>query len=478
MSKQTTLNLDPKTALIVSQSNNLVEANYSPEFTARAHKTARLILSLISPDDKDLRHYTVRISALKQYLGMNSDTKWGGFHKEIREIAERLSRDFIEVENPNGDYIKAKFLSGYKVSKHSGLITFEISALLKPHLLELKKNYTSYLLTYIPKLRSSYSIRMYELLYQYKKIGKRYFEVDDLQKKVGSNYQKKYNNFKRKVILQAQKDLKEHTDIAFAFDEKKKGRKIVGIEFIIFGNKPNHASKQQLSFLDDIVDAPKDEVTPALPETLVQEMNALGISEQNIAKYLAMGFEIIKDEKQKKNAIKRCEILPNYYLEKLELTKHSTSRENAAGFFIKALREDWTYSKTLQKANTQKGARERKAAENKLKQLENKIIKLNQNREKIKQPIITELLADDSILQQAYQEVEKGLGSFIKKHYAEQLKLPPLQQYQTLPIIASGIDIYLMKHHPERFKRVGEIETALLPLQNEIKRIKKRYPSL
>jgi len=44
---------------IVTQSNNLVEANYSPELTAQAHKTARFLLSLISPNDKDLRTYTV-----------------------------------------------------------------------------------------------------------------------------------------------------------------------------------------------------------------------------------------------------------------------------------------------------------------------------------------------------------------------------------------------------------------------------------
>ncbi len=52
---------------VVVQSNELIEASYSPELTTRAHKVARLILSLISPDDKDLKLYTVQSARSKTF---------------------------------------------------------------------------------------------------------------------------------------------------------------------------------------------------------------------------------------------------------------------------------------------------------------------------------------------------------------------------------------------------------------------------
>jgi len=48
---------------------------------------------------------------------------------------------------------------------------------------------------------------------------------------------KYYGNIKDKIILKAQKELKEKTDIAFEFIEIKEGRKrVVGIIFVIFKN--------------------------------------------------------------------------------------------------------------------------------------------------------------------------------------------------------------------------------------------------
>ena len=277
--------IENQNRFIVTQSNDLVEANYPPDLTARAHKIARLVLSLIRPDDKDVRKYTVSLSAVRQYLGMNANTRWGAFYDRLKETSEKLNSKPIEIKEANGKYLVAQFLSGYRIDTEEGTVTFEISGLLKPHLLELKKNYTSYLLTHIPKLRSSYSIRLYELLHQYRKIGKRNFELEDLQKKVGSNYSA-YADCKRYVIQQAQGDLKKHTDLAFTFTETKTGRKVTGINFIIFGNKPQEANPNQLSFLEDAIEEEGQKQTPAFSETIVKTLNALGVSEQNISKYL------------------------------------------------------------------------------------------------------------------------------------------------------------------------------------------------
>jgi Protein involved in initiation of plasmid replication len=453
---------------VVTQSNSLIEAEYSTELTARAHKTARLILSLISPDDKNLRLYTIRLDALKKYLGIAPNTRWGSFYKELDSIANKLNKKPIRIPNSEGGYIRAMFLSGYEIRPKTGTVTFEISSLLKPHLLELKKNYTSYLLTYIPKLRSSYSIRLYELLHQYRRIGKRYFELEDIQKKVGSNYPK-YSNFKIKVLKRAQKELKALTDLSFVFHEKKEGRKVKGIEFIIFGNKPKSKQSQQLSFIEDAIEKDGKQEKPAFAETIVKAMNELGISEQNIVKYLAMGFDIINGgEKEKEAVINRIQTLENYYLEKLELTKHSGNRENAAGFFIKALKEDWTSSKALQKGKATSAMQKRKAVQDKLKKMTAKVDRLTQQKRDMQVPIIAELLADDTVLETAYNAVMEGMNSFLKRSLSDVLHLPIREQYEKTMRISSGMRIYLLEHYPERFEEANAIDQQIEKVQKEI----------
>ena len=181
---------------VVVQSNDLIEALYSPALTARAHKVARLIFSLISPEDKDLKLYSITIDAMKRYLGYKSDVTWGRFQDDLRDIADRLNKEPIVIKTTE-NIITAYLIAAYAIDYKKGIVTFEIPLLLKPFLLELKKNFTMYPLLYIPKLKSSYSIRLYELLYQYKTIGHRTFDLEDLQKKVGSEYEL-YGDFKRK----------------------------------------------------------------------------------------------------------------------------------------------------------------------------------------------------------------------------------------------------------------------------------------
>jgi len=85
------------------------------------------------------------------------------------------------------------------------------------------------------KLRSIYSIRIYELLKQYQSIGKRTITIESLRKMLGiePDEYKTYNNLKRKVIMVAHKEVNEKTDICFDYKEIKLSRKVNEIEFIV-----------------------------------------------------------------------------------------------------------------------------------------------------------------------------------------------------------------------------------------------------
>lgn len=456
---------------VVTQSNQLVEANYSSNLTTLSHKVAKLILGFIHPEkeQKELS-ITIEISKLKQYLGWSPTTKWNRFYSDLKDISKRLNKEPIEIALDDNKVLVAYFLSSYILDVKKGEVTFDISPKLIPHLVQLKKNFTSYQLKYIPALSSSYAIRMYELFYQYLKIGKRKFTLEDFVKKVGAPPKYKYNDLKKRVLIPAQKQLRENTNIAFIFNEHKAGRKIVGLEFIIYGNTPSKNSKQiELDFLTDVLE--EDSEPPIFSENIIEAMTKLGIKEQTIAKYLALGFDIIEEPKREK-AKKRFKNLEDYYLEKLELTKLSSSTNNAAGFLVKALKEDWQNSKTAKTVKAQDTLNKRKETKEQHEKISMQINKLKAQREAIKSPIIENLLLDDVILKTAYDSAIAGLGDFMKKHYMEILNLPINEQREKGMAISSGMNAYLMKTYPEKFENVIKLEDEIKEANQKLKRIK------
>ena len=124
----------------------------------------------------------------------------------------------------------------------SGTISFKIDPEFKPLVVNLSKNFTQYYLQNIAKLKSAFSIRIYEILKQWETIGNKKFSISAIRflLKIDDKKYKLYGHFKSKVLLVAQKELEEKTDIKFDFEEIKTGRRITDIHFFI---KPNHQNK-------------------------------------------------------------------------------------------------------------------------------------------------------------------------------------------------------------------------------------------
>lgn len=110
--------------------------------------------------------------------------------------------------------------------------------LLKPFLLELSNKFTSYRLANVVKLKSTYAIRIYELLKQYEDLKERTISLENLRYYLDAmDVYPNYANFKQRVLKPSQKELNQKTDISFEFEEIKLGRKVQKIRFIIGSQK-------------------------------------------------------------------------------------------------------------------------------------------------------------------------------------------------------------------------------------------------
>lgn len=393
--------------LIVTQSNPLIEAIYprlshnaqeiEPKMTTQAHKASRLIVSLINPNDGDLRLYKVEIDTLKSYLGYKKDFPNGRFYQDLRDIATRLNKQPIEIRPEPKRILTAYFLSSFEINFKTGEVIFEISGQLKPFLMQLKNNFTSFDLQNIPRLSSGYSIRLYELLCQYKPLGKRIFDdLDRLQKMLGSSYDK-YSHFKARVLESTKADIAKNTNIKFEYEEVKTGKKVTKLIFHIYDNTPeNTEDTPQLTLNLESIDL----------NPLVAILQEVGLREKDAEKYAAQGFDIVKNTAQKAAVQARHANIADYYIEKIALAKASkTSTDNLAGFVVKALQEDWQKKTETPPPSVSKPETAQKKAQNQIKQLETQIRQLEKQYADTLAPIYATLAADEKLFEKSYQNV-------------------------------------------------------------------------
>ncbi|EDP74803.1 replication initiation protein [Hydrogenivirga sp. 128-5-R1-1] len=227
MKKETTivLNLDNK----VTKSNKLIEAKY--RLTLNEVRLILAYISLISPVDNGFPVARIKVKDLKGILELNGESMYEALSRTLEKLRSRVIK--IQKLEENG-FIITGWIDRAEYNGRKGELEIVLSKDLEPYLLHLRKNFTTYQLRYVLRLRSVYAIRIYELLKQYEKVGKRVFKIDELKELLGAEDKYRlYGHFKNKVLLKAQRELEEKTDISFSFREIKQGKKVVAVELII-----------------------------------------------------------------------------------------------------------------------------------------------------------------------------------------------------------------------------------------------------
>lgn len=124
--------------------------------------------------------------------------------------------------------------------------------------------FTKYLLSNTIKFKSVYSVRLYELLTQWKKAEAYkmpFFDLLRLRGQLGiedHEYTRMYD-FKKYVLDKAVKEINTHSDIRVSYEQKKNGREIVGFRFKLHQKQTtneikelNMTDKQRLAFANKL----------------------------------------------------------------------------------------------------------------------------------------------------------------------------------------------------------------------------------
>jgi hypothetical protein len=140
-------------------------------------------------------------------------------------------------------FIMCNWISGGHYVENAGEVRFMIYPKLRPYLLEAQKKFLKYKLENILPLKSSYSIRMYEILKDWLELNARYSnkseKIISLKEfmeilEVPRSY--RFNNIKVQILEKSKVELSENTDIIFEYEEIKTGRKVTHLKFYILPN--------------------------------------------------------------------------------------------------------------------------------------------------------------------------------------------------------------------------------------------------
>lgn len=181
-------------------------------------------------------------------------------------------------------YIVPFSMASYEsLSGNESRITIHLNGACKKLFLELANGYTKTDLQAIVNLKSTYSIRIYELMSQYLRAGEWIVSITDLRNYLDLG--KKYNNFSQfetKILKYSQNELREHCDLYFEWEILgREVRKITVLKFYI-----RSVSKQEKIELKDEIHLTQDHVSNLSPAQIAEVFHRVSqkynLSEQQV----------------------------------------------------------------------------------------------------------------------------------------------------------------------------------------------------
>ena len=288
---------------LIVKDNKLIEAKYS--LSTLQQKVLLQAIAKIEPTDtKHIYQFSIMDFAESVYL-KGSKT----IYNQMATICDQLTdlRKFY-IKKEDGGIAYINWVASAEYIPKEAVVEVEFSQKLMPYLIELKEQFTTYYLA---------------------KLGRRKIELENLRQLVGTTEIDQngeiikedyplYANFKSRVILPAQKELRQKTDICFTFKEQKQGRKVISIEFEILENTKNKKKIQ------NAIDYEQISLMILQLQEEFKRKTKVDIKYETLDK-------LVKDKGYEK--VKK-------YIDNWEKFKHQTIK-NVLGFFIVAVVQEY-----------------------------------------------------------------------------------------------------------------------------------------
>ncbi|MGE6409740.1 replication initiation protein RepM, partial [Psychrobacter sp. NPDC078761] len=170
-----------------------------------------------------------------EHFGVNKETAY----TVMKDASKGLFDRYVTYHDKNPKTGKdrsfhCRWVDKIGYEKDTGIVYLRFTHDVVPLITRLEQQFTSYDIEQISSLNSAYAIRLYELLIQWRSVGKTpLFDLQQFRQQLGVEpvQYKTMSNFKKYVLDFAVQQVNEHTDITVKYDQHKQGRVITGFTF-------------------------------------------------------------------------------------------------------------------------------------------------------------------------------------------------------------------------------------------------------
>jgi len=258
--------------------------------------------------------YTIPV---KYFLKDENDDNY----KEIKKALQTLQKKIITYEDESL-WASLNIIANPKIKKYSDTVTFTVDGLINNALLNFSKGYRKYELKTAMQFDSTYAMRFYEILSGQK--SPICYGIDKLKEMF--QIQEKYervNDFKKKVLDMAKKELDKCSPYTFDYEMNKTGRSFTSVTLY---------PKYQPQFRDSELEK-KD---------LQKQVSPAWDLSKNTLDYLKNGFDFTQKEiKQNIDLLKQAQSEIDNFINFMSQVKPRANRaKNPKGYLINSIKKE------------------------------------------------------------------------------------------------------------------------------------------
>lgn len=234
--------------LTISKSNSFVEASY--QMTLDEMRVLSLTLGVFDPTNPK-RGFDLTVSDFcENFPDVNPDIAYVQVQNAIRKISKR----WMTLVDNEKELTEVAFVTKRTYFKQEGRFYIEFHEDLIPYIANLKNRYTKYELIHIGAFTSTHTVRLYELMAQYKNSREKSRDISIKNLKDWLQVSDKYPlffDFKKRVLTPAIDEINAKSDLLVSYEQIKQGRKITALHFKIQLKKsklpaPKYAPRPQV----------------------------------------------------------------------------------------------------------------------------------------------------------------------------------------------------------------------------------------
>jgi hypothetical protein len=219
---------------LVKKSNALARARWSAESVWEPRLVA-LLASQVRVDDTDFHVYEIPIAAVMRERDMRAGggEKGGRDYKEIEAVVDRIMSRVLTIKDEKG-WTKYNVFSRCRYRSADRVLELGFHPDLRPHYLNLQKNFAKWNLLEFLMLPSIYSQRLFEFLKSWDDRPDVVISVTELHEMLDTppSLRKDFKNFRLRVLEKSHKDITAHTSFRYEWEPVKVGRSVEKIRFI------------------------------------------------------------------------------------------------------------------------------------------------------------------------------------------------------------------------------------------------------